>query len=139
VRRLALGFLVASLIVAAVACGGGSGSSNKTPQSTSSNPTPQTSPSPGTSTEAPTPGVTGTPPVSPLLDDVIDLAVQLNAMTREEATCVFSHPDILQEFLNATDLNQPGTVDEAKVRQEFHDIVAKYAVQLDRCFNGPGS
>lgn len=76
-----------------------------------------------------------TPVESGLLDDVIDLAVQLDAMTREQAVCVFQdHPSIYQEFLQTSGLNRSITIDEVTLKQQFQDLKTEHAVQLDRCF-----
>jgi hypothetical protein len=121
--RIAIFAIASALVALAVACGGGG---NKSGRSVAS-PSP---PAPTATLET-----NASPVADPLLDDVINLAVQLNTMTREQATCVFGHEDILQEFLRITGLNKPGTLDEAKVKQQFGDLIRKYPVQLDSCFN----
>jgi hypothetical protein len=122
-----------ALLVIGVACGGGGGSKNN------NTPSPTNIVSPGSTVSATaTLEPNASPGVNPLTDDVIDLAVQLKVMTREQATCVFSNGIILQEFLGATGFNKSTSLDETKVKQEFHDLVQKNAVQLDRCFNSAG-
>ena len=79
-----------------------------------------------------------TPANSGLLDDVIDLAVQLNAMTHDEAVCVFQdHPSIFNAFLQTSGLNRSGTLDERALMQQFEDLKRTYVVQLDGCFTPP--
>jgi hypothetical protein len=82
-----------------------------------------------------TPEPQGTPANAALIDDVIDLAVQLGTMTREQAVCVFQdHPIIYQEFVQESGLVTSGTVDEATVTQQIEDLKREHAVQLAECF-----
>jgi hypothetical protein len=113
-----------ALVLAGVACGGGSGVNNKN------------GPSPSPLATTATLEASASPATNPLLDDVIGLAVQLNAMTREQATCVFGQEGILQDFLETSGLNKSSSVGEATIKQQFADLLRKYAVQVDRCFNG---
>ena len=115
-----------ALLLACVACGGGGSGNNKN------------GPSPSPLAPTATLGANASPASNPLLDDVISLAVQLKVMTREQATCVFGQEGVLQDFLQASGLNKSGSVDQAKVKQDFADILHKYPVQIDRCFNGAG-
>jgi hypothetical protein len=122
-RRLAA-LCATALLLANVACGGSGSRNNKG------------GPSPSPLAPTATLEASASPGTNPLLDDVIGLAVQLNAMTREQATCVFGQEGILQDFLETSGLNKSTPVDQAKIKQEFADVLAKYAVQVDRCFNG---
>ena len=131
-RRPAIFVIAAALVALAAACGEGGNESG--PGLGSPSPRAPTA----TLEASTTPEPNASPVVDPLLDDVIDLAVELSTMTREQATCVFGHEDILQEFLQLTGLNRSGTIDEATLKQEFGDLMHKYAAQLDSCFNGTG-
>jgi hypothetical protein len=121
--------LCAAALLLAVACGDDGGdSSDGTPNATS---TPEV-------VATPTIEESRTPTSSGLLDDVIDLAVRLDAMTRDQAVCVFQdHPSIFNAFLQLSGLNQPSSIIEATLRQQFEDLKREYAVQLGRCFTIP--
>ena len=114
-----------------VACGSnGSGSDTKETATPQTNATPQENVTPAVAASAVSPGV---------LDDVIDLAVQLGTMTREQAVCVFQlHPNIYQEFLQTSGLTTSGSADTATVKQQLEDLKRKHAVQLDGCFTDRG-
>ena len=120
--------LCCAAVVFGVACSGND----------SDNPTATRAPELTATAEADaTPG--GTPRNAALIDDVIDLAVQLETMTREQAVCVFrDHPSLFQEFLQESGLLTSGTADEAAIEQQIHDLIADNAPQLDRCFNPAG-
>ena len=115
-----------------VACGDGDGGgSDRTPKPTATPAAVATLAVGATSTVE----ASLTPANIGLLDDVIDLAVQLDAMTHDQAVCVFQdHPSIYQEFLQTTGLDRPGTIDEVTLKQQFQDLKTEHAVQLDRCF-----
>jgi hypothetical protein len=114
------------VLLTSAACGDSSKSNDNAPTATSAS---------STATVAPTTEAIGTPSTDALLDDVIDLAVQLNTMTHDQAVCVFQdHPSIYQEFLQTSGLNRSTNLDEAVLTQQFQDLKTAHAVQLDRCF-----
>ena len=89
-------------LVLAVACGGAGGEDiESTPDATSTPAAAHTA----TVEDSRTPANSG------LLDDVIELAVQLDTMTREQAVCVFQdHPSIFNAFLQSSGLDQSTTI-----------------------------
>lgn len=131
--RLLLALCCAGVLLLGVACSDDGGSSNDSPTVTPAATT-------ATREANATPQATaGTPENAALVDDVIDLAVQLNTMTREQAVCVFQdHPSIYQEFLQQSGLMTSGTQDEETLRQQIEDLKREHAVQLDVCFVSAG-
>jgi hypothetical protein len=80
-----------------------------------------------------------TPVEDAMLDEVIELAVSLNTMTRAQAICVFQdHPSIYRDFLRETGIDESGVFDEEELRSQFEALKRDYAVQLDRCFTISG-
>jgi hypothetical protein len=117
------GLILATLLLTAVACGDGGESSE---------PTATNVPSTGI-----TPAQARTPPEDALLDEVIGLAVELGAMSNEEAECVFrEHPAVYQEFLRESGLTETGNVNEADLREQFEALERENVVELRDCFTG---
>lgn len=128
--RALIALSCAVFVLAGIACGDDGGDGADSPTETPATAV-ATTPD-GNQTQEPS----GTPQNAALVDDVIDLAVQLETMTREQAVCVFQdHPSIFQEFLQESGLLTSGVAEDAVLRQQIHDLLADNAVQLDPCFN----